>query len=65
MGSYQGFHWIILGVIFLLPAILVMFSSKVHGFEKAGWALVALFLSWIGFAVFMTVQALRPSPLKP
>ncbi|HVT31917.1 MAG TPA: hypothetical protein VHE32_04690 [Rhodanobacteraceae bacterium] len=65
MQSLNGFHMLILGAIFLLPPALVLLSPKARGFEKLGWALAALFLSWLGFAVFMAVQSRRRSSPTP
>ncbi len=46
-------------VILVAPALLVLASRRVHGYEKLGWTLVSLFLSWIGFAAFLVVHANR------
>ena len=46
-------------VLFVLPALLVVASSKVHGYEKLGWSLVSLFLSWVGFMVFLITHGSR------
>ena len=52
-------------LLVVLPFLLVLCSSRVRGYEKLGWALISLFLSWIGFAAFMIVQSLHPTPRNP
>ena len=50
----------ILFLLMGLPAILVLFSSKVEGVEKISWAFGCFFCSWIGFMIFLVVTTLRP-----
>jgi hypothetical protein len=61
MGGVLWMHYVIIMLILGLPALLVLFSSKVRGYEKLGWALVSFFLSWLGFMVFLIVHASRPN----
>jgi hypothetical protein len=57
----NGLVWLfILAVALLLPAVLVLFSPKVHGWEKIAWTLVSVVFSWMGFVVFLIVIGLRP-----
>ena len=63
MGMVSIWHMIVVVVIFL-PGILVLMSNKVAGIEKASWALLAFFLSWIGLAIFLIVHAGRSAPAK-
>ena len=65
MQSLNGIHMLILGALLLLPPALVLLSPKVRGFEKLGWALASLLLSWLGFAVFMAAHSHRRSPPTP
>jgi len=58
---FSIWHMMILAMLFL-PPVLVLMSGKVAGGAKAGWALLAFFLSWIGFAIFLIVHA---GPLAP
>jgi|GEM_PF-2418794 len=60
IGTYGLVQWFfVLGA--LLPAALVLGTNRVSGFEKLGWTLVSLFLSWVGFTVFMIVMSTRAS----
>jgi hypothetical protein len=65
MQGFNEFHMLILGAMLVLPAALVLLSPKVRGFEKLGWVLASLLLSWLGFAVFMAAQSQRRSPPTP
>jgi hypothetical protein len=51
-------------VLLLLPPVLVLMSGRTAGGPKLGWALLAFFLSWIGFAIFLIVNAGRLVPAK-
>ncbi|ATZ73009.1 hypothetical protein CWC33_04555 [Idiomarina sp. X4] len=47
---------LILAVLFslvFLPFLLTLFSKKVRGEMKLGWALLVLFTSWLGYAAFL------------
>ncbi|WP_414829658.1 hypothetical protein [Alteromonas sp. H39] len=39
----------------LVPVFLTGFSTRAKGAEKAGWLILTLFTSWIGYAVFLMV----------
>ena len=40
-------------VIFGVPVLCVLLSSRAHGGAKFGWFIVALVFSWIGLAIFL------------
>ncbi|MBC2729523.1 hypothetical protein [Thiobacillus sp.] len=42
-------------VVYLLPIIWVLVSSRSHGGAKFGWFIVVLFFSWLGVAAFLIV----------
>jgi hypothetical protein len=44
---------LIIFIVYLLPIIWVLVSGRSHGGAKFGWFLVAVFFSWLGFAVFL------------
>lgn len=58
-------HWILVLVVFLLPAALVAFSPKVRGYEKLAWSLFSFALSWLGFVIFLMVSSNRPNASHP
>lgn len=41
---------------FFLPLLFVLFSSRVSGGAKFGWALLVFFFNWLAFAVFLIVN---------
>ena len=45
----------ILFVIYLVPIIWVLVSSRSHGGAKFGWFILVLFFSWLGVAAFLIV----------
>ena len=45
--------FVILALIWVLPAVLVAFSADVQGSEKALWISGVLFTSWLGFVLFL------------
>lgn len=64
MSSFNMAHEIIpfavFFVVFGIPILWVLLSSRSHGGAKFGWLIVTLFFSWIGFAVFLiTTQATK------
>jgi hypothetical protein len=61
MGYMMSIQLLIVLVMAILPALLVTLSSKVSGGSKIGWAMIAFFFSWIGFAVFLIVSAALPA----
>jgi hypothetical protein len=59
MFLFSMSHWILIGVLFLLPATLVALSPKVRGYDKFGWSLFSLILSWLGFVIFLLASSNR------
>jgi hypothetical protein len=56
------FMWL---VMWLLPAVVVMCSSRVRGGEKFGWVLVTVVFTWWALLAFMIVTTLRNSNRIP
>jgi len=52
LGSIGAPELIII-LIVLLPPILVLFSRHTSGGTKLAWFLVSLFLSWLGYILFL------------
>ena len=42
-------------LIYVVPVIWVLMSSRSHGGAKFGWFLVTIFFSWLGLAVFLII----------
>ena len=62
--DWTGIGFFVFLAMFVLPPVLVMASSKVRGYEKLGWSLVSLFLSWIGFMVFLITHGSRQPSVR-
>ena len=61
MGSFPiGFFYFMVLVIFVLPPVLVLGSSRARGYDKFCWSLVSFFLSWLGFMFFLITHSSRP-----
>ena len=45
--------WLVMFVIWFAPVLVIALSRKGNGTERALWALVAVFVSWIGFFGFL------------
>ena len=54
MGAFTIYHWLIL-VLFLIPVVHVLVSSRSHGGAKFGWFLATVFFSWLAYIVFLIV----------
>lgn len=50
---------LLVGMSVLLPMTLIGFSSRVSGWAKAGWVMVTMLLSWLGFALFLLMTSYR------
>ena len=42
----------------MLPPLLILCSSRAKGAEKVGWAILALFMSWVGYAAFLIIKSI-------
>ncbi|HEY6940843.1 hypothetical protein [Dokdonella sp.] len=54
----------VFAVAWLLPRAFVVLWRRARGSAKAGWALLAMFFSWVGYAVFLVVNAERAAPVQ-
>lgn len=55
MGGISIWQLIILGgmfLVFVLPPLAALFSSKTSGARKFVWFLLSLLLSWIGYLIY-------------
>jgi hypothetical protein len=54
VGSVSIFQLVIL-IVLLAPMVHVVVSDRSHGGAKAGWFLVVMLFSLLGYAVFLIV----------
>lgn len=52
-GSIGTAEFTLIMLIFLLPPILVLISRRTSGSKKFGWFFISLFLSWLGYGLFL------------
>ena len=50
----------VLFILFLLPAVIVLFSKRSSGWKKVGWFVIALWFSYIGLILFLLITK-KPS----
>jgi O-antigen/teichoic acid export membrane protein len=49
----------IIGFIWLLPFITIIFSSKTSGREKLAWLLAVIFISWFAWIFYLLLAPIR------
>jgi hypothetical protein len=49
---------LLLAIIWLVAIVAIIRSPKTSGGEKIAWVLVTLFLSWIGFILYLLLAPL-------
>lgn len=55
-----GLGLIALGAfIWILPLLIILFSSKTSGSEKLGWILAMLFISWLAFIFYLLLAPVK------
>lgn len=54
-GSFGFYELIFIFMISIPPIILVLVSNRIKGSKKFGWFLVCLFLSWLGYGLFLVL----------
>jgi len=58
LGLALGLMFIVAGLFYLLPAVLVIASGRVRGNDLALWVAAVLFTSWLGFVAFLVVTTI-------
>jgi len=53
------FMLIIMGVIWLIPILSILFSSKTSGSEKLGWVLAVIFISWFAWIFYLLFAPIK------
>jgi TctA family transporter len=65
MGSLSlgglAFFWMLFWIV---PLLLVALSRRGNGQERALWALVCVFASWLGFAAFLLSTRKSPEAVR-
>ena len=57
-----SFGFLTLAIIFLiwwLPVILILISSKTRGGEKLAWLLLVIFVSWFAWIIYLLLAPLN------
>jgi hypothetical protein len=54
-GGISVWQLVILFVLYTLPTIFVIFSSREKGWRKVGWVVVTLWFWFIGYILFLLI----------
>ena len=50
---------VIIGFIWFLPFLIIMFSRKTTGGEKLAWLLAMIFISWFAWIFYMLLAPIK------
>lgn len=50
---------IVIGFIWLIPLISILFSRKTTGGEKLAWILAVLFISWFAWIFYLLLAPIK------
>jgi len=50
---------IIIGIVWLIPLLSILFSRKTTGSEKLAWVLAVLFISWFAWIFYLLLAPLK------
>lgn len=48
-----------IGVVWLLPILIIISSSKTSGGEKLAWVLLVIFVSWFAFIFYLLLAPIK------
>ncbi len=50
---------IVIGFVWLIPLISILFSGKTTGSEKLAWILAVLFISWFAWIFYLLLAPIK------
>jgi len=50
---------VIMGVVWLIPLLSILFSKKTSGSEKLAWILAVLFISWFAWIFYLLLAPIK------
>lgn len=50
---------IVIGFVWLLPLIIILFSRKTAGSEKLAWILAVIFISWFAWIFYLLLAPIK------
>jgi hypothetical protein len=50
---------IVIGFLWLVPLISILFSSKTTGSEKLAWIIAVLFISWFAWIFYLLLAPIK------
>lgn len=61
---FAGIGMIFIGILYLIPILWILFSSKVRGGEKLAWLLAVIFVSWFAWIFFLLLAPLNDQKIR-
>lgn len=61
---FAGIGMIFIGILYLIPILWILFSSKVTGGEKLAWLLAVIFVSWVAWIFFLLLAPLNDARIR-
>lgn len=59
MNNSAGAILIIIGIVWVIPLISILFSGKTTGSEKLAWILAVLFISWFAWIFYLLLAPIK------
>jgi hypothetical protein len=53
------FFFIIVGILWLIPLLAILVSSRTSGAEKLAWVLAVIFISWFAWIFYLLLAPLN------
>jgi hypothetical protein len=53
------FFLMLIGLVWTLPLLSILFSSKTRGSEKLAWILAVLFISWFAWIFYLLLAPIK------
>ena len=50
---------IVVGLLWLLPVLIILFSRKTSGSEKIAWILAVFFISWFAWVFYLLLAPIK------
>ena len=50
---------VIVGLFYLLPVLIILFSRKTSGTEKLAWVLAVIFISWFAWVFYLLLAPIK------
>tara|TARA_R110002049_G_scaffold273751_7_gene451597 strand:+ start:918 stop:1112 length:195 start_codon:yes stop_codon:yes gene_type:complete len=52
IASFSIIVLLLIGIVWLIPFVIILFSNKTSGIEKLGWLLAVSFVTWFAWIFY-------------